>query len=62
MLRNFLASITRNGISLTGTALALASLVLIVSLLFMEQLGMEGGPYIGIIAFLILSPKAKADG
>ena len=53
-MRSFLGSITRNGISLIGTALALASLVLIVSLFFMEQLGLEGGPYLGILIYLIL--------
>ncbi len=54
MLRNFLASITRNGISLAGTAIALAALVLIVSLFVMERLGFEGGPYLGILTYLIL--------
>ncbi len=54
MFRNFLASITRNGISLLGTALAIASLVLIISLFFLEQLGFEGGPYLGILTYLIL--------
>lgn len=54
MLRNFLASITRNGISLAGTGLAIASIVLIVSLFFMEQIGFEGGPYLGILTYLIL--------
>ena len=54
MFRNFLASITRNGLSLSGTGLAIASLVLIVSLFFMEQLGFEGGPYLGILTYLIL--------
>jgi len=54
MIRNFLASITRNGISLLGTALAIAALVLIVSLFFLEQLGFEGGPYLGILTYLIL--------
>jgi len=54
MFRNFLASITRNGISLIGTALALASLVLIISLFVIEQLGFEGGPYLGILTYLIL--------
>lgn len=54
MLRNFLASITHNGISLVGTGLAIASLVLIVSLFFMEQIGFEGGPYLGILTYLIL--------
>ena len=54
MFRNFLASITRNGISLAGTALALSSLILIVSLFVIQQLGYEGGPYLGILTFLIL--------
>ena len=54
MFKNFLASITRNGLSITGTAFAIASLVLIISLFFMEQLGFEGGPYLGILTYLIL--------
>ncbi len=54
MFRNFLASITRNGISLFGTALAIAGLVLIVSLFVIEKLGYEGGPYLGILTYLIL--------
>jgi hypothetical protein len=54
MFKNFLASITRNGLSILGTGLAIASLVLIVSLFFMEQLGFEGGPYLGILTYLIL--------
>jgi len=45
---------TRNGISLFGTGLALAALVLIVSLFFLQQMGFEGGPYLGILTFLIL--------
>lgn len=54
MLKNFLTSITQNVISLAGTGLALASLVLIISLFVMEQLGFEGGPYLGILTYLIL--------
>jgi hypothetical protein len=54
VFKNFLSSITRNGISLFGTGLALASLVLIVSLFVIQQIGYEGGPYLGIITFLIL--------
>jgi hypothetical protein len=54
MFKNFLASISQNGLSLIGTALALASLVLIVSLFMMEQVGFEGGPYLGILTYLIL--------
>ena len=54
MFKNFLASITRTGISLFGTALALAGLVLIVCLYFLEQLGFEGGKYLGILLYLMV--------
>lgn len=54
MVRNFIVSITRSMISLAGTALAVASLVLILSLFALEQFGFEGGPYIGILTYLIL--------
>ena len=54
MFKNFFASITHNAISLIGTALALASLVLILSLFTMQQFGFEGGPYLGILTYLIL--------
>ena len=54
MLKNFLGSITRNATSLAGTALALASIILIVSLFFIQQMGFDGGPYLGILTFLIL--------
>jgi len=54
LFKNFLSSITHNAISLVGTALAMAGLILIVTLFAMEQLGFEGGPYIGIITYLIL--------
>jgi hypothetical protein len=54
MFRKFFASITHNAISLIGTAVAVASLVLILSLFAMQQFGFEGGPYLGILTFLIL--------
>jgi len=40
--------------SLVGTAIAIMGLVLIISLFVMEQLGFEGGPYLGILTYLIL--------
>jgi len=54
VFKNFFASITHNAISLIGTALAVASLVLIASLFAMEQFGFEGGPYLGILTYLII--------
>lgn len=54
MIRNFFASITRNAISLIGTALALASVILIISLFLIQKLGYEGGPYLGILTYLVL--------
>ena len=54
MFKDFFASITRNVISLIGTALAVASLVLMACLFTMEQFGFEGGPYIGILTYMIL--------
>lgn len=54
MVRNFIVSITRSMISLCGTALSVATLVLMLSLFVLEQFGFEGGPYIGILTYLIL--------
>ncbi len=54
MVRNFIVSITRSMISLSGTALSVAALVLMLSLFVLEQFGFEGGPYIGILTYLIL--------
>jgi len=54
MLQQFFAALLQNTISMLGTALALASLVLILSLFALELIGFEGGPYLGILTFLIL--------
>lgn len=54
MFKNFFASITHNAISLVGTAIAVATLVLMASLFGMELWGFEGGPYLGILTYLIL--------
>ena len=54
MFKNFLVSITHNAISLVGTAIAVATLVLMASLFGMELWGFEGGPYLGILTYLIL--------
>ncbi len=54
MFKNFFASITRSMISLAGTAIAVASLVLMLSMFMIERFGYEGGPYLGILTYLIL--------
>ncbi len=54
MVRNFIVSITRSVISLIGTALSVAALVLMMSLFALERFGFEGGPYLGILTYLIL--------
>jgi len=61
MVKNFIVSITRSIISLIGTALAVASLVLMLSLFMLEQFGFEGGPYLGILTYLML-PMIFATG
>ncbi len=53
-MRNFLASITHNVLSLVGTAIGITALALIGSLFAMDMLGFEGGPYLGILTYLIL--------
>jgi nitrate/TMAO reductase-like tetraheme cytochrome c subunit len=53
-MRNFFIALTRNPISLAGTALASASAVIIVSLFTIDLVGRGGGPYMGILAYLVL--------
>jgi len=52
--RNSFAALTRDPVSLTGTALALASLTVILALVLLHVLGFEGSPYLGILTFLVL--------
>ena len=53
-MRRFYIAISRNVISLAGTAIGTISVILIVTLFALELVGFEGGPYLGILAFLIL--------
>lgn len=53
-MRSFLIAVTRNWISLCGTALTTVSGILILVLFGMEWLGHQGSPYLGILAFVIL--------
>jgi len=54
MPKHYFAAMTRNTISLVGTALVVGSLTLIVSLIAVELLGLRGGAYLGIITFVLL--------
>ncbi|MBP7147314.1 MAG: NapC/NirT family cytochrome c [Acidobacteria bacterium] len=53
-MRDTIGRISRNPISLAGAALTTASALLILMLFAIELIGFTGGPYLGILAFLIL--------
>lgn len=57
-MRKILIPLTRNPISLVGSAMMLISAILFASLLLIELLGAEGNPYIGIVTYLILPAGA----
>jgi hypothetical protein len=52
-VKGFFIALTRNPISLLGTAIVTASAILIVTLFTLELFGLRGGPYIGILAYLV---------
>jgi nitrate/TMAO reductase-like tetraheme cytochrome c subunit len=53
-MKNFFATVSHSRLSLLGAVMAIAALVLFITLFVMQLLGFEGGPYIGIVAFLVL--------
>ena len=54
MIHSFFSLVTRHWISLLGSVIALVGLVLIVMLFAMELSGFHGGPYLGILTYMIL--------
>lgn len=54
MIRSFLSVVTRHWVSLAGVMIALISAVVIVMLFAMGLTGFHGGPYLGILTYLIL--------
>ena len=52
-IRAFLHAVTRNGVSLAGAALTTAAAILFLSLFIGESLGLGGGPYLGILTFVV---------
>jgi len=53
-MRNFFAALSRSTLGMVGTALTTASAILILTLFALELVGFHGGPYLGILAYLIL--------
>ena len=54
MIKNFFSVVTRHWLSLVGSIVALIAVVLIVMLFAIELTGFHGGPYLGILTYLIL--------
>jgi hypothetical protein len=54
MAKQFFSALIQNPISLAGTAIAASTLTLIVALFVVQAMGFEGGPYLGILTFLVL--------
>jgi hypothetical protein len=54
MHKHYFAALTRNTISLIGTALIVGSLTLMLSLIAVQAIGLRGGAYLGIITFVLL--------
>jgi len=54
MPKHYFAAMTRNTVSLAGTALVVSSLTLMVSLIAIQMIGLRGGAYMGIITFIVM--------
>jgi hypothetical protein len=53
-MKRFLVALTRHPLGLAGSVIVTVSAVLIATLLVLDIFGQEGGPYIGILTYLIL--------
>ncbi|HEX9208305.1 MAG TPA: NapC/NirT family cytochrome c [Steroidobacteraceae bacterium] len=54
MLKNYFSVITRSTLSIAGTAIATVGVLLFITLFAIQVTGFRGGPYIGIITYLLL--------
>ncbi len=54
MIRNLLIILTRNAVTLAGTAITTASAVVFATLFSIDLLGKSEGPYMGILGYLIV--------
>lgn len=53
-MRSFLATLSRSPLGVLGASLTTASALLILILFSLELIGFHGGPYVGILAYLLL--------
>ena len=53
-MKNLFAKISRNPISLAGVVVTTISAIIFLTLFAIELVGFSGGPYVGIMAFLIV--------
>ena len=54
VIQNFISLVTRHWISMLGSVIALGVAVLMILLFGMELSGFRGGPYLGILTYLLL--------
>jgi hypothetical protein len=54
VIQSFISLVTRHWISMIGSVIALVSAVLVILLFGMEMTGFKGGPYLGILTYLLL--------
>jgi nitrate/TMAO reductase-like tetraheme cytochrome c subunit len=54
MIRHYVSVTTRSALAMIGTVVALVGFVLFVTLFLIQNLGFRGGPYLGIITYLLL--------
>jgi hypothetical protein len=54
MIQSFISMVTRHWISMLGAVIALAMACLFILLFGMEMSGFHGGPYLGILTYMIL--------
>lgn len=54
MVHSFFTVVTRHWLSMVGALLAVVALVLMVMMVVIELSGFQGGPYLGILTYLVL--------
>lgn len=60
MIHSFISAVTRHWLSLVGSIVALVAIVLILLFIGLQLTGYDGGPYLGIITYMMLPMVAAA--